>query len=502
MTLDSPGVALREKVARGAFWSLLIQATERVFGLARTVIVARILAPEDIGLFALAIVTLLIVDTLSKTGIQSALIYKPGDIENDLSIAWTVHLFRGAIRGGALFVIAPAVAAFFKTPAAAPLIRVVALAMVVEGFTNSGVIYLKKDLALHKQFVLDVSRFATDLCVAVAAAYYWRSAAALTYGLVAGYAAQVWVSYRIHPFRPRFTFDRRAFGKLMRYGIWMNLYGGGVLIGTHGASLVIGKLIDVRALGLYQMAHWITQSALVEVAGAFSVVAFSAYSKMQDDAARLRTAFIKMAGFSLGAALPVAMGIVMVGDVFVQVALGAKWSGVGPALQLLALAALLNAIALSGRPVFLGLGQPRSLFLMQSLGAVVLLLSIYPFAAAWGVAGAARAMAVSGLAMLIYWAFRIRRVLALTVADFRQLFGPAVLGTATMCAVVALALRFARPDGAAGGIAWLIGVSAAAALVYTGTLRLIEPLFPTNRPLDAFAAFFGKSRELTSRSGS
>lgn len=491
-TLAAPGAGMRDRVVRAGFWSVLLQATGRLFGLARSVIVARVLAPDDIGLFAVASVTLLAVDTLSKTGFQSALVHRAGNIDHDLNVAWSFHLVRGFLRAGALFILAPFVARFFDTPAAELLIQLVAVAMIVEGFTNSGVIYFTKELALRKQFQLDVSRLLTDLCVSVAAALLLKSAIALTYGLVAGYVVQVIVSYRIHPFRPRVTFDRPTLKRLMSYGVWMNLHGIMLFVGTHGASIVIGKVIDVRALGLYQMAHWITQSALIDLAGAVNVVAFSAFSQMQDDAPRLRAAFLKMAGFAVGAALPAAIGIILLGDLFVNVALGAKWAGMGPALRLLAVAGCLHAIALSGRPVFLGLGQPRSLFLMQGLGAAVLLSCVYPLARTHGVTGAAAAMIAGSFAMTVYWYPHVRRLLDLSLGDFRQIFGPAVVGTLAMSVVAGVGAGFAKNGEGVTGAAWLVGLTAASAAVYLVTLRAVEPLFPGNQPLGALRAFFGR----------
>jgi O-antigen/teichoic acid export membrane protein len=492
MTPATPGASLRGKVVHAGFWSLLLAAAGRLIGFARTVIVARILAPDDIGLFAVASITLLAVDTLSKTGFQSALIHRAGDIDHDLRVAWTSHVVRGFLRGGALFLLAPFVAQFFRTPDAVILIRVIALGMAIEGFANSGVIYLMKELALRKQFLLDMARMLADLGVSVAVALHTRSAIALAFGLVAGYIVQVIMSYWIHPFRPRFTFDRPTLRRLMGYGVWMNLTGIMVLAGTHGASVVVGKVIDVRALGLYQMAHWITQSAIVDVAIAFNVVAFAAYSRMQDDAARMRAAYVRTAGFMAAAALPVAAAIALMGDAFVSTVLGAKWTGSSAALRLLAAAGCFHAIALSGRPIFLGLGQPRSMFLMQSLGAVVLLATIYPLARTAGIAGAATAMIASALATCLFWYPRVRSVLHLRFADLREIFGPALAGTAALVAVIAAALPLAGRREGAAGIAWLAATTLAAAAAYAAALRAVEPIFPSNQPLAAVRALFTK----------
>jgi PST family polysaccharide transporter/lipopolysaccharide exporter len=308
------------------------------------------------------------------------------------------------------------------------------------------------------------------------------------WGLAAGYLAQLVVSYRIHSFRPRFRFDWGRFRALSRYGVWMNLHGVATLAATHGASIVVGRLIDVPALGLYQMAHWITQSAVVEVATALSGVAFPAYAQIQEDLPRVRSAFVRASGVILAVTLPTAAGLLLLGDLFVATALGASWAEMGGALRLLAIAAALNAVALCARPIFLGVGAPRALFLMQAAGALVLLAAVVPLSRAAGIAGAAAAMIASGAAMCATAYPSVGALVRLRAGDVGQAAGPALLATAAMCALVAPFALWAQPLRGAPAIAALAGLVALGGAAYLAALRAIAPRFPDNRPLDALSA--------------
>ncbi|MFC2169843.1 oligosaccharide flippase family protein [Acidobacteriota bacterium] len=494
MRLFFPGNKLRERVVHAGFWSFVLHCTGIFFGFVRTLIIARLLSPNDIGLFALAALIFASIDTFSRTGFQSALIHREGDIHDDLDVAWTVHVVRGFIRAGFLFLIAPAAAHFFNEAAVKSLVHIVALAMICQGFINSGVIYLKKELEFHKHFLFALSRRLTDMVVSITAAVCLQNAWALVYGLVAGYLIQVIVSYKVHPFRPRFCFNSLVFRRLTRYGIWMNFTGIMVFAGTYGASIVVGKVISAHALGFYQMAHWITQSALVEVASVLGMVAFSAYAKMQQDQARMRKAYLMMAGFTFSVAFPVAVMITLTGDVFVRIFLGDRWIEMIQPLRLLAVAGCFHAIALSGRPVFLGIGQPRSLFLMQTVRTVTMLVIIFPFTFMGGITGAAGAMVISNMAALLFWHSQIRASLQLTLKDLGQLFGPPLIAATTMSVGVILLLFFSRQlYGRVPGaieVLWFIGLLTACFIIYVLTLRLIQPFFPRNQPEKAFGIFF------------
>jgi len=494
MKLFSPGRLLPERVVHAGFWSMLLYVTARAFGLVRTVVIARLLAPDDIGLFALASLALMSVETFTMTGFNAALIHREGDIERDLSITFTVHVIRGIFRAGLVLLISPLVAGFFREPQVEQLVQVIAFSSLVHGFSNTGVTHFRKSLEFHKDSALLFSRLCADLLVSVSAAIYLRSAWALVYGFVAGHAAQVIMSYVLHPFRPRFILDFKAVKSLFRYGMWMNLTAVMIFFSANGATMVIGRILDTNRLGLYHLAYWISMAALVGVAQVSGDVAFAAFSKIQHDAVRMRSAFVRVSGFMLVIALPTTVALFISGDVLVRFLLGEKWSGMIQCLRLMALAGCLHSIALSGRPVFMGLGHPRSLFHMQLIRAATLMVFIYPLCVLDGISGAAMAAVLSSLTMMMFWFFRTRGLLGLNLRDFVQILGPPVIVAAAISPVLVaynhvadvylssmpVVLRMAS-----------IGVlMLAAAVVFILVLRIIQKYFPANQPLSAFRVLF------------
>ena len=90
--LFSPGETLSQRVVRGGLWVFGLRIVGRVFGLVRTIVLARLLAPEDFGLFGIALLTMSALETFSQTGFQAALIQKKEDIKPYLDTAWTVQV--------------------------------------------------------------------------------------------------------------------------------------------------------------------------------------------------------------------------------------------------------------------------------------------------------------------------------------------------------------------------------------------------------------------------
>jgi O-antigen/teichoic acid export membrane protein len=106
-------------------WVFALRVLDKGLGLIRLVILARLLAPNDFGLFGIALLAMSALETFSQTGFQTALVQKQGDITPYLDNAWTVSVIRGTFLFIILFLSAPYIALFFNTPEASPIIQVI-----------------------------------------------------------------------------------------------------------------------------------------------------------------------------------------------------------------------------------------------------------------------------------------------------------------------------------------------------------------------------------------
>jgi len=115
---------LAKKAARGGLWVFAVRLINRGLGLIRTIILARLLTPNDFGLFGIAMLSIATLETFSQSGFQTALIQKKGNIESYLDTAWTVSALRGIVLFSILLFSAPLIARFFNTLAATQVITI------------------------------------------------------------------------------------------------------------------------------------------------------------------------------------------------------------------------------------------------------------------------------------------------------------------------------------------------------------------------------------------
>lgn len=470
--LRAPGASFKGRVAHAGVWVFALRATERLFGLARLVVLARLLAPEDFGLFGVALLALSTLETFSQTGFRSALVQRADDIRGHLDTAWTVQIVRGAALAALLYFAAPPVARFFEDPAAAPLLRVLGLVALVEGLTNIGVVHLQKELEFHREFAYKLSGTLVDLTVSIAAALLLRDAWALVYGLLAGRAVRMVASYLVHPYRPRLRFEPARAKELYVFGRWV--FGSSVVVflATQGDDIFLAKVLGLTALGLYQTAYVFSNLAATEVTHVISRVTFPAYAKLQSDAPRLKEGFLRTLSATTALTIPLTAGLVILAPDFVPLFLGAPWTPMVPALQVLAVSGLVRSVAATGGALFQAVGRPHLDFWMNVGRVAVMAAAIYPLTMAYGTEGAALTVVLGITATLPVWWTASRSIVGASRAEVLRLLVPAAVSAALMAAaLLALRAAFAPLGGWAFAGAVVLGAGVYAAGIFLFWVR-------------------------------
>jgi len=419
--LLGPGEGLYQRTVRSGAWILALRMTGRGFSLITLVILARVLVPNDFGLMGIALLAMLTVETFSQAGYEQALIQKKENIQDYLNAAWTALVLRGLVLCVVLFFAAPYIAIFFNAPAAAPIIKVIGIASLLQGFTNIGVIYFQKGLEFNKQFFYWMSGTLASVIVAIPAALILRSVWALVFGLLAMNMVRLIVSYLIHPYRPRLSSDLGKVKELFAFGKW--ILGSSILVFLvfQGDDIFVGKLLGVALLGFYQVAYRFSNAPATEITHVISQVTFPAYSKLQDNLPSLRKAYLKTLQLTTFISIPLAGGIFILAPEFTQMFLGEKWMPMVPALQVLVLAGLLNSIGATAGSVFQAVGKPQINTKWQLIRLFVLAASIYPLSIQWGILGTSVSVVLSLLVSTVAFSSMVVKITQCGMKNYSKL---------------------------------------------------------------------------------
>ena len=393
--MTSSGQSLSGKTARGTFWVFTLRIIDRLFKLVRIIILARILSPDDFGVFGIALLVLSILGSFSQTGFSQALIQKQEDIRSYLNTAWTVRVVRAVLIAIIVFFLAKPAASFFGAPGAEYILRVIGFSIIIQSLGNIGVLYFQKELKFHKFFKYQFIGTVVDFTVAIIAVYLLKSVWALVLGLLAGTLTRCIMSYVIEPSRPKFRFVKSQARELFGFGKWV--LGSGILIFfiIQGDDIFVGGLLGATMLGFYQMAYRISNTPTTETTHVISQVSFPLYAKLQEDLPRLRNAYLKVLQLVTLISFPLAGFIIVLAPEFTRIFLGEQWMPIVPAMQVLALAGLLRSIITTTIPLFRATGKPKIETRWQIVRLIVIVIIIYPLTIKYGILGTSIAIVLS-----------------------------------------------------------------------------------------------------------
>jgi O-antigen/teichoic acid export membrane protein len=211
---------------------------------------------------------------------------------------------------------------------------------------------------------------------------------ALVYGLLAGDAVRLVMSYVLSSYRPGLQLDWSKARELWGYGRWITAVSILVFLSTQGDNIVVGKMLGAVALGFYQLAYRISNLPATEFSNLISTVTFPAFSKVQENLALLRTSYRQVLSFSALLAFPAAAGIFALAPEFTAIVLGEKWMPMVPAMRILAITGMCRSISGPG-PLLMAMGKPELRTRMQAIAFVTMAIAIVPLTLQWGIAGAA-----------------------------------------------------------------------------------------------------------------
>ena len=458
-----PGQSLSERAARSGMWLLGTNLTERVIAFVRSIILARLLIPEDFGIVGIAYLVLGGLGIFFVTGFNKALVQRKGNIEAYLDTAWVVQVVKGIILALILFGVAPLAASFYENPTILPITRVIAISCLFEGFKNIGLVYFTKELDFRKLFVYEASSILVGVVVSVVAAIILRNAWAIVFGALGAGLVKCITSYLLHPYRPRFHFQMGQARELFTFGKWIYASSLVVFISLQADSAFLGKILGIAALGFYQVAYSYAKMPGLAF-GMIQRVAFPTYSKLQDNIPMLRDTYLKILRLVSCLAIPLAVGIAIMAPGFTKILLGDKWMPMVPALQILSIMMMIKTTTDTCAALFNAKGRPDLTFKMTLVRAVSLAAFIYPLTMLWDMQGTATAVGLSVLVSASIWVWGSVKLGVLHAVDFYKNLFPPLLGTAVMAGVISalgLVINQLEPAGFAisiiGGIAVYFG---------------------------------------------
>jgi lipopolysaccharide exporter len=423
MSESTPGEALQRAPAEPLFGRLsgsaarmvLLRLVVRMLGFISTLILARVLAPDDFGIVGIALSLIASLEAFTVFGANLAIV-RERDVSRELyDTAWTIELARGVLIAALLAASGPSIAAFFSDPRIEPIMYAIAFGALVQGLENVGTIDFVKDLRFDRDFRFFLTTKAVAFVVTVTAALLLRNYWALVIGYLSHRLARMVLSYVMHPFRPRISLA--ALRQLFSFSSWIWASSIITFANSQGQTLIAGKIVGPQELGLFRVGSEVGALPVTEIQGPVQRVLFPGLSRVGSEPSRFAQLFADAFQTMLLIQAALSIGLALVAEPFVRILYGEHWLGMTSFVALAAAAALFQLPTFITEPLLIALGRLRLYSTIVLLSATVRLPILAISLHTWGLTGAGWALLTTALFDAVFTTAVIARVLHLRMRD-------------------------------------------------------------------------------------
>jgi len=438
-------------------------------GLISTLILVRILAPDAFGLAVMGSVAFNVLDSMTEFSFSLALIKMKQPQRVHFDTAWTLLVIRGLVVGALMFFSAPLVAETMHEPRLLDITRALALLPVIQGFESVGLIQFRRELQFERIFWYEIFGKIVGFLLVIPAALILHNAWALVIGYVGPKLIQTPASYLLHPYRPRFSF--KAAGELLDFSKWLFATNLLYLVRDYTMVMLLGRVGGAAAAGLFQQSYQIAELPASEIAAPIRQPMYSGYAKVLEDRERLGRQFVEGLSLMLMMIAPASVGIALVAGLVEPLALGPKWVGAAPLIQICAIYFLSEAVGDLTHNLYVVLDRQR-----RFVGIMVINITIRTALVIWagithGVIWAAIAMATTSFVGTAIWYGQVTHIVGdLLGITFRATWR--IMVAVLIMAAGVLLMQTVWPQAGTLPVmgAQLASESLAGALIYVGVV--------------------------------
>jgi PST family polysaccharide transporter len=433
-TTESYVKATGRQFAHALAWTALAKWSVQIVSWASLLIVARLLSPSDFGLVGMATAYLGLVTLLTEFGLGTTILTLRDLNERQVAQLNGVALLIGA--GGVVVSLALAhpIAAFFRTPAVAPVVMLMSITFLISAARSVPYAVLQKKLMFRTISVLEAGQVLVQAAVIVALASWGAGYWSLAWGGIAGAISGTLPLFVIQPCglqKPRFS----ALGETLRFSRNVVVARLSWYLYSNADFVVAGRTLGTAALGAYTFAWNFanmpgekTTSLVLRVSPAF-------FGAAQKDHAQLRRYLTVLTEAMALFMFPVIAGLSVTADDLVVVAFGPQWIDAVMPLRILTLYAFVRSVV-ALLPQILNVVGGSTFWMWNSLTMLALLPPSFYLGSRWGVTGIAAVWVLVYQPLTIPLYYRTLRGIGLSFREYMRTLIPGLAGSGTMVLAV------------------------------------------------------------------
>ncbi|TWF78977.1 PST family polysaccharide transporter [Pseudonocardia hierapolitana] len=479
MDTPQPGsTQLRKKLTRVATASAGAQFITQGVSLLHTIVLARLLSPAEVGIFAAGTVLTALLVEFSEGGLRAALVNRQRDVEAAAETVFWATLVSGVLISVGALAAAPLIGLVFSDSTVGLVAAASAGGLLLHSLTNVPEALLQREFSVSRNIVLGPAVSISFAVVAVVCAALGLGVWSLVIGTYASSVTLlvgVWVLVSWRPGRAKASVA--LWRQLARYGYPLLIDHVASQVRTTAEPVVIGRLLDTAALGFYRYGLRIARLPVNVMISVVAYALFPAFSHIAADPDRLRQTYLKALRWVTFCAAPVSGLMLAIGEPAAVVVLGEPWREAGVVLVAMAGLGIGKAFASVSEEAIKGCGRTALINFATAVEFALglsLLVLIVPF----GLPGVGLAISVSALVVGVLCLGLARSALGVHTLQIVRATLPSMVAslaaTATAYALEQLVLH-SDTRGIVVAVAFLVLDAVAFLVVYLAVLAAAAP---------------------------
>ena len=386
------------RIRRGVFWTAFFNSIDFILNFGSSIVLARLLFPEDFGLMGLASIAIQFARRIANFGFTSVLVWLKEIKQEHYDTVYFFNLFLMLIVSVGLFFSAPYYADFFNSEQLTLIIRVISIDFLLNAFASVPYSILKRHMKFDLIGIAETISRLVSIAVSVGLAIWGAGVWSLVFGTLAGSfslrAALVRFATKHCNWRPGFKIRLWALKDTFAFGAWIyiNTYIG------YGVDNVdyffIGKFLGTTQLGFYERAFRLMSLPRKKIVRVANSVLFSGYSRIQDDNDLVVKALLRVVTYLSCIGYPLMIWFYFAAPLLIPALYGERWNPVVLPLQIMCISGILDSFTMLFKPLLRAKGfvahHTRRSFVYFMILSVAVILTVR-----WGIVAVSWAIVVT-----------------------------------------------------------------------------------------------------------
>ncbi|MBW3127674.1 lipopolysaccharide biosynthesis protein [Hymenobacter profundi] len=392
---------LKDRSIRGGVSTMAGQIILFLMSTAQTVILARLLLPEDYGLVAMVSSVTGFIIIFKDLGLSSAIIQREELTQSEVSSVFWVNVFISFLIALVVAVLAPAIASFYHEQRLLNITLVAALTIFIAGLSLQHNALLKRQMYFNSLALLQLVTVGLNLLIGVLLAWlgfgYW---ALVMQGLVLA-ALQTIALWILCDWRPDLTFKKSETGSFLKFGAGITGFDVVNHFSRNMDNVFIGRFVGSVALGLYSKAYQLLMLPITQLRNPLNSVAIPALSSLQSDKEKYRSFYFRYLFILAFFSMPMIVYLGVFSNELILLILGEQWADAGPIFQVLAISAFIQPVASTPSLVLITTGSVKKYFVIGVINAFFMVAGFAIGVFLDGVRGVAIAQGIVGYTLFV-----------------------------------------------------------------------------------------------------